>query len=47
MESLIKFSHLCPTSPFSLQTEPYYEDYLVLNELPHIMITGKSSSYSS
>lgn len=42
MELILLFGHFCPTSPFSLKTEPYVRDYLVVEELPHVMICGKS-----
>lgn len=30
LEGFVNFSHFCPTSPFSLKTEPYQNDYLVM-----------------
>jgi DNA polymerase II small subunit/DNA polymerase delta subunit B len=44
---MIHFSHYCPTSPFSLKTEPYMEDDLVMEEMPNVMITGKAKSFGS
>lgn len=45
LQNLINFSHYCPTSPFSLKTEPYMEDQLVMEEIPHMMITGKAKHF--
>lgn len=45
LQNLISFSHYCPTSPFSLKTEPYMEDQLVMEEIPHMMITGKAKHF--
>lgn len=44
---MIYFSHYCPTAPFSLKTEPYIEDNLVMDEIPNIMIVGKAKTFGS
>ena len=41
------FSHYSPTAPFSLRCEPYMQDYMVMEQLPHIMIAGKAKEYRS
>ena len=45
LEQMVHFSHYCPTAPFSLRTEPYLEDHLVMNEMPHIMLAGKAKTF--
>jgi DNA polymerase II small subunit/DNA polymerase delta subunit B len=47
MEQMVNFSHYCPSSPFSLKTEPYIEDFLAIEELPHIMIAGKAQKFEA
>ena len=47
MELILRCGHFCPTSPFSLKTEPFMEDNFVLRELPHIMVSGKGRSWGS
>ena len=47
MELMLRSGHFAPTSPFSLKTEPFLEDYFVMGELPHVMISGKSKSWES
>jgi DNA polymerase II small subunit/DNA polymerase delta subunit B len=47
MEMMIRFKHYCPTAPFSLKTEPFVEDYLIIEETPNVMISGKASKYDS
>lgn len=39
---MVNFSHYCPTAPFSLRIEPYMEDHLVMEEMPHVMVAGKA-----
>jgi DNA polymerase II small subunit/DNA polymerase delta subunit B len=41
MEAILEYSHLAPTCPFSLKCEMMEEDYLVLNELPHLFVAGE------
>ena len=45
MELMLRSGHFSPTSPFSLKTEPFLEDYFVMGELPHVMISGKSKNW--
>ena len=30
MELMLHYAHFCPTSPFSLKTEPFKEDFFVM-----------------
>jgi DNA polymerase II small subunit/DNA polymerase delta subunit B len=46
LEQMVNFSHYCPTAPFSLRTEPYMEDHLVMEEMPHVMVAGKAKSFA-
>lgn len=43
MSSLLYFSHLAPTSPFSLRSEITPSDNLILEELPHLMLATNCS----
>ena len=47
MEMMLRFRHYCPTSPFSLKTEPFMEDYLLIDQVPNVMITGKAARFES
>jgi DNA polymerase II small subunit/DNA polymerase delta subunit B len=42
---MVNFSHYCPTAPFSLRTEPYLDDHLVMEEMPHVMVAGKAKGF--
>lgn len=42
---MVNFSHYCPTAPFSLRTEPYLDDHLVMQEMPHVMLAGKARRF--
>ena len=46
MEHMLRFGHYSPTAPFSLRCEPYLHDYLVMHELPHVMVCGKARSFA-
>ena len=45
LEMMLRFRHYCPTSPFSLKTEPFLEDYLVVEDVPNVMVTGKALDF--
>lgn len=45
LEQMVNFSHYCPTSPFSLRTQPYLDDHLVMHEMPHVMLAGKAKEF--
>ena len=47
MEMMVLSGHYCPTSPFSLKTEPFGEDYLVMEKVPHVMVSGKGRAWGS
>lgn len=44
---MVQSGHYCPTSPFSLKTEPFGEDFLVMERLPHVMVSGKGKAWGA
>lgn len=41
MQSVLEYSHVAPTCPFSLKCEMMPEDYLVLQTLPNLFLAGE------
>jgi DNA polymerase II small subunit/DNA polymerase delta subunit B len=42
MKVIVKSSHMCPTEAFTMASEPFKEDPLIITEMPDLVIHGKS-----
>lgn len=47
IEKTLQFGHIAPTAPDTLWTYPYVEDPLVLEEKPHVYISGNARAFAS
>ena len=45
LQSIFEYSHMAPTSPFSMKSWMTPEDYLVIEELPHLALAGDCEGF--